>query len=193
MTDRDLTLPLWAATTILPDGTRVTFEAHRRRAPRWISNGRGRGYMSESYTDYNKKPRIYVSCDETLLENLVNRTTRPVNAWGRVIRKAMKQLELPGRIGWYQRAGCSCPCSPGFIWSDAPNFSAAWYMDKANKWGDRVYDDGYATRRYDVYVKIDGAPVAREDEAAQDEQFDRLGQLVEDPTLPFEALAGTQL
>ena len=123
----------------------------------------------------------------------MNRTTRPVNAWGRVIRKAMTQLELPGKIGWYQKAGCSCPCSPGFIWTEAPVLDACWYADKANKLGDHVYDNGYRMRNYDVWVSIEGAPTVRDDEAAQAEQLNRLGALAQDPTLPLEALAGARL
>ena len=152
---------LTAFSVITPKGERVTFEFHRRD----LNRG--------SYKDYRKKPRMYVGCEETLLENLMNRTTRPVNVWGRTIRDAMKVVGLEGKIGWYQRAGCSCPCSPGFIWSDAP------------------YVEGFAT--YDVSVHIAGAPVARHDPAAENVQFERLGQLAEDPTLPIEALAGTKL
>lgn len=160
---------------ITPAGERVTFEMHRRNAPHWVypKESWQRGYMSGSHKDHNKKPRMYVGCEETLLENLMNRTTRPANAWGRTIRAAMKVAGLEGTIGWYNKAGCSCPCSPGFIWTNAP------------------YIDGYHT--YDVSVHIAGAPVVRDDAEANLEQLHRLEQLAADPTLPIAALANTVL
>lgn len=55
---------------------------------------------------------------ETILENMFLRRVRPYTLWR---KKVLPQLverfpELAGfRISWSQRAGCSCPCSPGFI------------------------------------------------------------------------------
>lgn len=159
----------------------AVFIFEERRRPRWVSGqGRGRGYMSSTQTEYNKKPRLYVSTSgESLLENLVNRSTRPVNVWGKAVRAAMKTLELPGKIGWYVKAGCSmCPCSPGFVWTGAPALD---------------FGDGYAHTRYDVWVELKGAPITRDDDDAQAQQMHRLEQLAADPTLPLEALAGTLL
>jgi hypothetical protein len=54
-------------------------------------------YAGERYSEYVSAPRMYVDIkDETLVENLMNRHSRPYNLYK-------------------QRAGCSCPCSPGFI------------------------------------------------------------------------------
>lgn len=170
---------LYGATTILPDGTKVTFQMRSRRYPRWVSGGRGRGYMSPTHAEYRIKPRMYVSCPgESVLDNLMNRTTRPYNVWGKLIRQAMKQLELDGKIGWYAKAGCSCPCSPGFIWSNAPQFDTG---------------NGYGTTTYDVSVWIEGVPLKRDDAEAQLEQLHRGAQLAADPTMPMDLLASATI
>lgn len=157
----------------------------QRERPRWIPNPnpnpnpRGRGWMSATQVDYNKKPRLYVSTSgESLLDNLMNRTTRPVNVWGRAVRAALAALDLPGTLGWYQKAGCSCPCSPGFIWTGAPALD---------------FGDGCPTTKYDAWVELADAPLVREDAAAQLEQLNRLGGIAQDPTLPLESLAGVTL
>lgn len=73
-----------------------------------------------------KKPRVYFFVDETILENLQNRRSRPYNEYRKlipqVLKKANKQQdkELPKfpentKACWSQKAGCSCGCSPGFI------------------------------------------------------------------------------
>jgi len=65
----------------------------------------------------DKKPRVYVWIeDETVLENLVNRRSRPVEVYRAVALQALTDLGIPfEKIRWSQKAGCSCPCSPGFI------------------------------------------------------------------------------
>lgn len=67
--------------------------------------------------DYGVAPRLYVDIeDETIFDNLANRTRRPYN----IYKTAIWSSELPqvfdlGKLSWSQYAGCSCPCSPGFI------------------------------------------------------------------------------
>lgn len=163
------------------DGHRVTFQFYERDRPRWIparSNARwDRGHMSCSQTDYTKKPRLFVEVKgESLLDNLANRTTRPYNVWGKILRKAIAQTpELAGRIGWYNKAGCAmCPCSPGFIWSDAPLFMGS---------------GGYLMRSYDVWAEISDVPTVRTDDDARLEQLHRLTQVAQDPTLPLDMMA----
>jgi hypothetical protein len=59
--------------------------------------------------------------DETLAENLVNRRDRPRDFYRKyVLPKVIQQLNLREgtKARWSQYAGCSCPCSPGFILSD---------------------------------------------------------------------------
>lgn len=61
--------------------------------------------------------------NESILENLVNRHNRPVDAYRSLLPEALSQgLDVPAYTGerwakqarWSQKAGCSCPCSPGF-------------------------------------------------------------------------------
>ena len=67
--------------------------------------------------DYGVAPRLYVDIkDESIFEHVVNRKRRPYN----IYKTAIWGSELPqvlnlGKLSWSQYAGCSCPCSPGFI------------------------------------------------------------------------------
>ena len=65
------------------------------------------------------KTRVYVwPQSESILENLQNRRQRPYTIWKKeVIPSVLKELGLPTntKVRWSQYAGCSCPCSPGFI------------------------------------------------------------------------------
>jgi hypothetical protein len=131
------------------------------------------------YKEFNKKPRLYPSFSgESLLDNLVNRTTRPAAELGRIVRPAQAAAGYTGRIGWSQRAGCSCPCSPGWIWSDAPAID---------------FGDGYASKCYDAWVEVTDMPTTRDDAQARATQAARGQALAADPTLPLAALAGTRL
>jgi len=69
-----------------------------------------------------KNIRVYVWPEsETILENLQNRRQRPYTIWRKeVIPSVLKELNLPAdtKVRWSQYAGCSCPCSPGFIIND---------------------------------------------------------------------------
>ena len=66
-----------------------------------------------------RKPIIYFwPSKETTQENLVNRRNRPYKEWKKLIPQVLEQLNIenPGyKWTWSQYAGCSCPCSPGFI------------------------------------------------------------------------------
>lgn len=67
------------------------------------------------------KPRIYVfPKGETAAEHFFEgRHSRPYTAYRKeVLPTVFAQLSLPEdtfRVRWSQYAGCSCPCSPGFI------------------------------------------------------------------------------
>lgn len=68
--------------------------------------------------EYNKKPRLYVwHEDSTVLEHLENRKQRPYQIWKTdVVQPVLDALGMGDvKARWSQRAGCSCPCSPGFI------------------------------------------------------------------------------
>ena len=68
--------------------------------------------------------RVYVNIKgESILDNLMNRRERPYNVFKKeVMPKVMDHLEATlgidrknFKVSWSQYAGCSCPCSPGFI------------------------------------------------------------------------------
>lgn len=73
-----------------------------------------------SSKERNKVTRIYCfPAGETILDNFMEgRHTRPHLVLKRdVIPKALEALKLPAntKVRWSIYAGCSCPCSPGFI------------------------------------------------------------------------------
>lgn len=56
--------------------------------------------------------------DESIFENLQNRTTRPTEQYRLIALGALKQAGFDidsFKLVWSQKAGCSCPCSPGFV------------------------------------------------------------------------------
>lgn len=54
--------------------------------------------------------------DETLAENLINRKNRPTKLYREIAEEALIEAGIDFyQLNWSQRAGCSCPCSPGFI------------------------------------------------------------------------------
>lgn len=66
------------------------------------------------------KVRIYIDlAGENILENLQKRRSRPVALYRELLGQVREAYNLgQGKIGWSQKAGCSCGCSPGFIVSD---------------------------------------------------------------------------
>jgi hypothetical protein len=69
--------------------------------------------------DRHRAARVYVwPKGESLMDNLQNRRSRPYNEYRKqVLPAVLAALGLPNstRVKWSQYAGCSCPCSPGFI------------------------------------------------------------------------------
>ena len=106
----------------------------------------GRGY-------YNA-PRMYVSTDESfdVIEDLMNRRNRPYAFWRKAIRKAIASsiIDLE-KMAWSQTAGCSCPCSPGFVLESQ-------FIDL----------DGEFFRYFDIWVTLVGAPSVDETKVARD-------------------------
>lgn len=83
-------------------------------------------FKSQGYKAYNeiqkdryKKTRIYVHPKgESVMENLFNRHTRPYTLYKKeVLPAVLERMGLPKetKVRWSQHAGCSCPCSPGFV------------------------------------------------------------------------------
>jgi hypothetical protein len=110
-----------------------------------------RSNNTKYWRDYVKSPRMYVSVeDETVLDNLANRKRRPYDVYKKMLRSSGvgAVLDLNG-LRWSQKAGCSCPCSPGFVLNNQSIVS----------------DEGIHTTRFDVWVTLHGAPAVDERKA----------------------------
>jgi len=121
---------------VFDDGVIVT--VHERRDLTWHYS-RGRPQRTHE-VELTKLPRVYVDVEENLLENLCGRQSRPHVAWKPRVAEALARIGVVGPLAWSQRAGCSCPCSPGFIIK------------------------GWTGPRFDAWVTLPGAPVVIEDE-----------------------------
>lgn len=102
------------------------------------------------------KPRAYFFVGaESVLDNLVNRTSRPRDAYRKLLPTVLERIGLDPAIKarWSQRAGCSYPCSPGFI------------LD--------------ASGRFDLFVTVRGAATDEHDPAAVERARDRAAQILE--------------
>jgi len=113
-----------------------------------------RSMAQVSSREYFKKPRVYVSTDEAfdLAEDLVNRTRRPYTAWRKSVQRLFMELGVPVDLDgmrWSQYAGCSCPCSPGFVLKRQETIFT--------ELGPIVY--------YDIWVELTGAPKVDESKA----------------------------
>ena len=68
---------------------------------------------------FSYKPKIYIWPEgESLLDNLMNRNSRPIKAYRKAMESALDSMGVDRSklyIKWSQKAGCSCGCSPGFI------------------------------------------------------------------------------
>ena len=70
------------------------------------------------YSSRGIKARIYVwEQGESVLDNLMNRRSRPKDLYRDFIPLSLAQMGLPldTKVLWSQQAGCRCGCSPGFI------------------------------------------------------------------------------
>jgi len=95
--------------TIFVDG-----QSHEAR----IGIARNNDAYTGRYGKNKMRPRIYISiANETVLENLQNRTTRPTKTYKAIAQRVLQSLGLESdyKLSWSQYAGCDCPCSPGLI------------------------------------------------------------------------------
>jgi len=64
--------------------------------------------------------RAYVFAKgESILENLMNRRSRPIHVYRAALAVMLEQLNMDPALAdsarWSQKAGCGCGCSPGFV------------------------------------------------------------------------------
>lgn len=105
----DLTSAVDQALKESPVLTVVDVEA-RVEQSRYVK-GRGRG-----------KTRVYFFIkDENMLDNLFDRHFRPHKEYRKLLPEVLAKAGIVTNepIRWSQKAGCSCPCSPGFILGDS--------------------------------------------------------------------------
>lgn len=103
---------------VLSNGLLAEIQIVERRTPYRVYPKYGNPYWGMSPREYEAGTRIYVSeVGESVLDNLENRTGRPVDAYRAAVKEILPMLGLAGhKVTWSQKAGCSmCPCSPGFL------------------------------------------------------------------------------
>lgn len=97
---------------------KVTFEQSPYERRYGYSDYRGR---YRRYRRASERPDghsiVYVSVSgETIFEQLINRRHRPYKALRPIVLEELTKRGIEfTNIRWSQKAGCSCPCSPGFI------------------------------------------------------------------------------
>ena len=65
-----------------------------------------------------KSRAFFFLANETVLDDLINRHSRPYNEYRRLLVDYLTEQEVKldlVTIKWSQKAGCACGCSPGFI------------------------------------------------------------------------------
>ena len=74
-----------------------------------------------------KFPVLYVwPEDESVLENFINRRNRPITLYRKEVLPVIKKLfdmSDDVKFSWSNKAGCSCPCSPGFVIKDSSMYN----------------------------------------------------------------------
>lgn len=93
-----------------------------------------------SYREYRKAPRLYFWFrGESVLDHLSNRHSEPYKLVRKqVLTRVLKELKVSvNKIRWSQYAGCSCPCSPGFV------------LD-----GGSTKINGVSTTAFDIYLTL---------------------------------------
>ena len=77
---------------------------------------------SRFYNNRRQLGRLYIhhTGETKLLDMIINRKFRPADLYKKEIIPAIKKvlkdtLDNGVTFQWSQKAGCSCPCSPGFI------------------------------------------------------------------------------
>lgn len=78
-------------------------------------------------------PHCYIfPKQESIVENLMNRRSRPYTEWKKLIPQILKKAGLSKeeiksiKPSWSQKCGCSCGCSPGFRLNGATTMKDVW-------------------------------------------------------------------
>ena len=85
------------------------------------------------------RTRVYVFLEgESVLEDLVNRRSRPHNLYKKEILPALAEKFplFPEKLSWSQKAGCACGCSPGFVAASGSSYGKEFFVTvKVSKCG----------------------------------------------------------
>ena len=75
----------------------------------------------------NKTSKVYVHpTNETIAENLIMRRSRNVELYKKIATACLPKFSIYFEsMRWSQKAGCSCGCSPGFVFSS--NYDRRYY------------------------------------------------------------------
>lgn len=100
------------------------------------------GSTRHDWKAFCSEPRVYIQPNgETLIDNLFNRRHRPIGLFRDIAKRALAQQGVVApKLRWSQYAGCSCPCSPGFI-----------LIDYTTEEGHKLPDN----RKFDVHVNFE--------------------------------------
>ena len=76
--------------------------------------------LAKEWDEYYRPPRIYIfPKGESILDNLfVGRHNRPYKMYReKILPTVFEELrwDAKTKVRWSQYAGCTCPCSPGFV------------------------------------------------------------------------------
>ena len=73
--------------------------------------------VETSYTRFRKVRVYFCPVGESVMEHFqTGRHNRPIQALRKLLPEALDKVGITfTRARWSQKAGCSCPCSPGFI------------------------------------------------------------------------------
>ena len=99
---------------------------YREKSYKW--DGKMNQNITVSVPVKQNQKRLYIwPKGESAMENfLEGRYNRPVDFYRKEVLPTIKKLfniDRNTEISWSQKAGCSCPCSPGFIIKDHKFFN----------------------------------------------------------------------
>jgi len=77
---------------------------------------------------------VYVAVEgEGIVEQLYTRRHRPHKALRPIVKAELEKRGINGTLRWSQYAGCSCPCSPGFLIINGDRGNDYWITIKADE------------------------------------------------------------